>query len=590
MLAYHFIRLTEAQWHDWWTVKMVLTSKARFLVGVCSLITVIGASSNVLVRGDAPERGNGLQLRLVHPDRQAARVSMLFEGARSPHPAAALAAWKRATRDPNQLGKPLEAVISFFNPAMTPEWLVMDGAQIGFDLSAADGRPRWFAIVPRDDGTLSAAITAQRLTDGSRDLPLTVEGRRIDVERLGRAGAVVAARSGETLILGTSREELMRGLRRIGSGITPAVPKDAEFVIPGAVAPMAPQFPFDSGLVFDLEPGLISAAVGSITYRRAVAFLQGLGCRRIHGNLGLTGDVVAIEVTTMLQRGALAKPALSKPSVAVDPAWLEWIPAAGAMAVLSVALGPGEPFWESAFALADRVDRADPARAALAPLRARFNLVAAAAGARPESDLWPHLRGVTAGVMGDPDRPGRPNGVVVVLHADADANAHRLATDVLPRLASLLAAQKQGEVSRQGFRPSPVGDAQLIAKLGGRPLMISRRSRDVVISWGDEMQKALEDAVAHPGRSVALLCNGWIRAGKKPPQRVGAVWPTRCWPVFRGLDPTTPAWQTLAQGPPTVWWGWNDLNTAHDSIFAGDLRHRVRDFLEELPLDPSLLK
>jgi hypothetical protein len=111
-----------------------------------------------------------------------------------------------------------------------------------------------------------------------------------------------------------------------------------------------------------------------------------------------------------------------------------------------------------------------------------------------------------------------------------------------------------------------------------------------VISWGDEMQKALEDVVAHPDRSVALLCNGWIRAGKMPPQRVGAVWPARCWPVFRGLDPTTPAWQTLAQGPPTVWWGWNDLNTAHDSIFAGDLRLRVRGFLEELPLDPSLLK
>jgi hypothetical protein len=96
--------------------------------------------------------------------------------------------------------------------------------------------------------------------------------------------------------------------------------------------------------------------------------------------------------------------------------------------------------------------------------------------------------------------------------------------------------------------------------------------------------------VAHPERSVASLCNGWIRAGKTPPQRVGAVWPARCWPAFRGLDPTTPAWRVLAQGPPAVWWGWNDPVTAHDSIFLGDLRLRVRRFLEELPLDPSPLK
>jgi hypothetical protein len=569
---------------------VTLMSKARILACVFLTVAGVAACSSVRGSGDSPDPRESLVIRLVHPDRQAARVSLLFEGARSPHPAAALAAWKRATRDPNQLGKPLEAVITFFNPAMTPEWRVMDGANIGFNLSGADGRPRWVAVVPRDDGTLSAAITAQRLTGGSRDLPLMVEGRRIDVERLGPAGAVVAAQSGETLILGSSREQLMLGLRRIGTGSRLATPNDAEFVSPAAVTPTAPPFPFDSGLVFELEPGLMSAAVGSIPYRRSVAFLQGLGCRRIHGNLGLIGDSLAMEVTTMLRRGALAEPLGTKPPVAVDPAWLEWIPAAGVMAAFSVALEPDESFWESAFALADRVDRADPSRAALAPLRARFNLLAAAAGARPEVDLWPHLRGVTAGVMGDPDRPGRPIGAVVVLHADADASALRLVTEVLPRFASLMTAQKHGEVPQPESRPRPAGDAQLLAKLGGRPLMISRCGRDVVISWGDQMQKASQDAVAHPERSVASLCNGWIRAGKTPPQRVGAVWPARCWPAFRGLDPTTPAWQVLAQGPPAVWWGWNDPVTAHDSIFLGDLRLRVRRFLEELPLDPSALK
>ena len=67
--------------------------------------------------GESPD-GPEVVFRLIHPDRQAAAIIQLFEGCRAPHPAAALAAWKRATRDPNQLGKPLEAVISFFNPEM----------------------------------------------------------------------------------------------------------------------------------------------------------------------------------------------------------------------------------------------------------------------------------------------------------------------------------------------------------------------------------------------------------------------------------------------------------------------------------------
>ena len=51
------------------------------------------------------------------------------------------------------------------------------------------------------------------------------------------------------------------------------------------------------------------------------------------------------------------------------------------MGVVSLAFEPGAAFWDSAFALADRVDRADPSRAGVAPLRTRFNLLAAAAGA-----------------------------------------------------------------------------------------------------------------------------------------------------------------------------------------------------------------
>ena len=73
---------------------------------------------------------------------------------------------------------------------------------------------------------------------------------------------------------------------------------------------------------------------------------------------------------------------------------------------ISLAFEPGQAYWDSAFALADRVEKTDPARAELAPLRARINLLAGAAGARLEADLWPHLRGLTTGLLGEPTRPG----------------------------------------------------------------------------------------------------------------------------------------------------------------------------------------
>src|SRR5208337_5695065 len=93
----------------------------QFIQKVCAFIAAYVALLAGLVlmepRASALEfeqatSGEPIVVRLIHPDRQAAAVLRLFEGCAAPHPAAALAAWKRSTRDPNQLGKPLEAVIS----------------------------------------------------------------------------------------------------------------------------------------------------------------------------------------------------------------------------------------------------------------------------------------------------------------------------------------------------------------------------------------------------------------------------------------------------------------------------------------------
>ncbi len=186
-------------------------------------------------------------VRLVHPDRQAAAVLRLFEGCAAPHPAAALAAWKQSTRDPGQLGKPLEAVIAFFNPEMVREWSVFHDARLQFGFDAESGARRWRLSVPGDDGTLAALITALRLSGGSDEPP--VGKSLIAVNRLGGQGAAVAARGPEGLVLASSRAELDGALRsRIPSASAhpelPGKSRDA-----GGPSPEP-----DSGLLFRIEP------------------------------------------------------------------------------------------------------------------------------------------------------------------------------------------------------------------------------------------------------------------------------------------------------------------------------------------------
>ena len=333
----------------------------------------------------------------------------------------------------------------------------------------------------------------------------------------------------------------------------------------------------------------MSPDAGTIAIRRGVALLQGLRCQHIHGYLGLTGDRLTIELTTTRDRVDAAKSQLRSRQSPSSRLGLNGF-------LRRVSWPRFRWHWSQASHFGTQrlpsliVSNAPTLCAGLAPLRARFNLLAAAAGARPEADLWPHLKGVTAGVIGGTDRPGRPIGAILVLHTDADSSAQRLVTDVLPRLESLLTAHGRGRPQVPATRQKPAGDGHFIARVGGRPLALSRRGLDVVISWGEEMQKAAQASVTRRDRSVASICDGWMRTGKIPPRCVGAIWPARCWPDSLGIDPTTPAWRVLAEGPPAIWWGWDEPTAAHDLIQFGDLRHRIHRFLEALPLDPSPLK
>ncbi len=566
-------------------MKFMQESSGSIAVGLALLAGLAVREPRANATGPEPATsGKAVVVRLVHPDRQAAAVLRLFEGCGAAHPAAALAAWKRSTRDPDQLGKPLEAVISFFNPEMVREWSVFHDArfQLGFDPETGSGR--WRLTVPRDDGTLAALITAMRLSGGSNEAP--VGNGSIDVNRLGGPGAAVAVRGAGGVVLASSRAELDRGLAPGNSGSSVRLKAGDVRHDPGV-----PAADPDSGLLFRIEPGRLTLPPrGSVATRRAIELVRGLGCRTVVGNLGIGGDQADLGIAWVPDPARPFAPG-SSGNATIDPHWLRWIPARDAVAVAALGTGRGSAYWNGVFALVDRVDRADPARANLAPLRTRINLLASAVGARLEADLWPHLRGVTVAWLANPDKPEQSGRAVAALQMDEDAAARHLVTDVLPRLAALW---RGARIENRPGQPQPPDTAAVTAvtrslgRPGGRPLDAAARGRTVLVGWGDQTLETMFRTAEHPEQSVMplIVAAGTGPAGE-PLTRVAAFWPGRARLPLKGLDGPTALVRCLAEGPPIVWTGWNLDGGARDRVRWHDLHGLVRRFLAMIPLDPA---
>jgi hypothetical protein len=501
-------------------------------------------------------------VRLVRPDRQAAEVLRLFEGARWSDPAAALAAWKQRTDDTG-LGKPLEAVIALFNPEMTREWRSLDDSEIRIELDSATGELGWLVLISRDDGTLAAGITAMRLTYPG-DRPLVVEGRELPVAQLSRSGPPLACQVGTAIVVASTRNLLERGvaLARSGRGMPPAGSQSTKLAQAaqevqgvGSVLPGDR----DSGTVFRLEPGWMSSAPSaSLLQRRMTEAFRAMGCARVDGAACLKDGSLALDIS-MTMDGKKPRTGQSAHPV-VEPAWLEALPSTGIIAMISVAIDADPRSWDWAFAAVDRVERVDPARAGLAPLRSRLNLLTMAAGVKLEADLRPHLRGISACVMGDPSRPGRATGGLLVLHLDEPATAQRLVQQSAPRLRNLPGA---GATSRT--------------------MTARARERDIWLAWGDAALTNWAEGRPASGRSLATICGGWAGEGRKPPVRVGAIWPARLWRPAGMTHADPSSLRALADDPPVVWWGWSEPGRERDSLRWGRLDERVKKFLETLP-------
>jgi hypothetical protein len=504
-------------------------------------------------------------IRLIRPDVQCQRIIALFQGARVPHPAAALAAWKRAKTPHRQLGKPLEAAIAALNPEMAAELRLLDQAEmkLAFDPvpdPGGNGR-HWYATIPRDDGTFAALATALVLTGGGNDPPLG----GVAVDRLGLAGALLMARAGTRLTLASSRSALAAAL--------------AEAMTPNdqAVEPAGAE-DLDSGWIIRVEPAGLGQS-GPITRIRLAEGLRALGCRQVDAVAALQGDALRLSLKLRLDRPPLPRPC---PAAPIDPAWLDELPALEAQPLLlfAWAIDPSPASWDRLFNVSDRIERADPARAGVAPLRTRINLLATAVKARPEVDLWPRLRGLSGVLVAAPPGPGRIGigGAVINLHTESPEAAARIAGQVLPRLAPLAGLRPEPELDAGANGPS----VRRLGRLRGRPVFLAQRGATVQVGWGDCALAPLTAPRGNPGPAFNSGLQARASWGNSPPHRFVAFWPD-------GLDLAAnlgePLALTLAGSPPALWSGRDEPSGASDEIRWDGLRDLVHRFLDRLPMD-----
>lgn len=489
-----------------------------------------------LASAQEPAASDALSIRLVRPREQGERLLSLFQGARAPHPAAALAAWKHATRGEASLGKPREALIACLNPQMVKEFGSLDDASLKLDFGSANDPIRWRLCLPSDDGTFAALAPALSLTEGAAEKPLG----DVPVLRLGPPGSSLSLRGSDRLVFASSRDQLER------VSVEP-------LAAPAALS-------LASGFHARLDPQGLSALT-SLGARRLSTALEALACRQVEGHAGVEGDAFTIEL-----RSQLVLPFPSK--ARIDPSWLQAIPASSVLAAACVALDTDAKSLDALFSILDRVEKADPIRAGLAPLRVRLNLIATAARVRLEVDLWPVLRGLTIAWLVD------GQGAILALHASTEEAAGRIAREIVPRLAKPLLPHEKAA------NPRAERLSESLGALEGKPLQISRRGGTLLIAWGERALPLAIKAWDHPEDSAARA----IQAGWQGtlPSRTGALWPGK----MRTLAPAGSALaKALDESPPLVWRGISGPAQSRDTVRWTGLKAFVKGWLDALPLE-----
>ena len=469
-----------------------------------------------------------IKVRLVRPDRLFESLIHLFDGSRAPHPAAALAAWKRASTEPKRLGKGGDALIATINPSMVREVAGLDETQLAFRPIPGSDRWAWRAHFPHDEGTLAALAPTAALSGGGVE-PSLGEYR---VDRLPGDTLILLGRGPAGLLAANSREDLTAAI--------------------AASAMPCPASPIESGFLIEVDPTTRDTWTTPLGRRWAEA-ARVTDCQTVNAQL-------QVEKTTLVGSVTGRFTGVVPPLGPIDPAWLECIPGRGPLAALAFRVDPTTGSWTRLFDLIDRVERTDPTHANVASSRIRLALAALAVGVRLEANLWPHLVGVAAWVgMGD----GRLDRGTISFHLDDPASAARLAMDL------------------KGRRVQDAGDEVVeLAQVGGQPLCLVRRGASLFVSWGDEGWPATRQTLNDPQQSA----RSWLGAGRSEAasSRVGAIWLDQ----LPFVPPGSPLAASLASAPPFRWAGRNDGNQTFDEFWADGLDATVRRFLDLIPQDP----
>ncbi len=499
-----------------------------------ALVVLSSAAPHAAAAGE-PAAPDPVVIRLMQPDAQARRVLALFDGARLPHPAAALAAWKRAGGD--GLGKPVEALITLFNPEMASEWRAFNGARVWIDPNAP--ALRWRILVPHDDdGAVAALCMTARLSGGAEAEPLALRGRTLSVGRTAGPGSALFVADGSRVAIASLRTDLARTLS-----------SDAD------------DPPRAEGLSLHVDLARLQAdPADRLNLARAALLAQAAGLEKLDALLTLRDDQARLRIDGS---GAQA----AELSLGTVPArWPAQLIERNLMALASFPIGPDRKALDRAFDTLARLERLDPARKGVASIRSRLDFTALAAGVNLELDLWPRLRGVTVAVTAEPDQPGAVSGVVLVLHLDAEKSARLFASTSAPRI-----------IERLGGAPVPGVREKDTRRAWGKPVMVDHQAADVRIAWG-------ADAIAAVRKPGAPGAAWTAEIDRKNPARVAAIWPARCLPELVQASPARRA--ALEADPPALWLGWNKPGATHDEIIWPGLHKRVRAFLETIPPAP----
>ena len=462
-------------------------------------------------QADAPP---AISANLERPDLILKHVIDLFEGSRATDPAAALAAWKLATNGSISLGKGTEAAIAALNPRMIPELANLEAARAVFDFDPA-GKPDWSFTVSHDDGTFSAFATAMALTDGAREPE--IDGA--DVDRTGPPGSAMIANKGDAVIVASSREAIARALKTIAPV---AKPSD------------------DAGIVFAIDADALIRAQ-SVSWKRAGEAMKGLNLPKIDGRLKVDADRLFLAIETpAAEPGAIQSR---------DRAWDREL-SNRASIVFSTSLDTSPKNLDQWFAMADRVEKADPAKSKLNPLRARVNILATASRINLERDLWPHLRGVSGFLLGD---SRRLSGIGIALHMRDKDSAMKIRRDVLPSLMKALRLDQNLAVS-----------------------VIESEGATAWIVWGEKAREELAIVRSDPRLSITAA------AEAKPPEnenRMIVIHPGRLGLATEG----SPLDRAVAEAPPIIWRGSCRDGKQTDRVTIAHFRPMIKRFLDEIP-------